>query len=256
MKIAVSGKGGVGKTSVSASLAKLFAREGRRVYAVDADPDASLGLALGIPDDILAKVIPLIDMEEVIKAKSAGGGLLYSLNPDVDDILDEYSISVGNIRFLRMGAIKPGGSACYCRENAFLFSVVDSLILDKDDVVILDMGAGIEHLTRGTSKGMDLMIVVTEPSKTSVQTARVVMQLAKDLGIEVTKVIANKIHAPKEEAFIQAQFTAEELLGVIRFDDELLDVALGNETDILTGVFKASMEEIFERVVNQWKDKQ
>jgi len=256
LKIAVSGKGGVGKTSVSASLAKLFAREGRRVYAVDADPDASLGLALGIPDDILAKVIPLIDMEDVIKEKSAGGGLLYTLNPDVDDILDEYSISVGNIRFLRMGAIKPGGSACYCRENSFLFSVVDSLILDKDDVVILDMGAGIEHLTRGTSKGMDLMIVVTEPSKTSVQTARVVMQLAKDLGIEVTKVIANKIHAPKEEAFIQAQFTAEELLGVIRFDDELLDVALGNETDILTGAFKASMEEIFERVVKQWKDKQ
>lgn len=248
VKIAVSGKGGVGKTSVSASLAKLFAREGRRVYAVDADPDASLGLALGIPDDVLAKVIPLIDMEEVIKKKNSGGGLFYSLNPEVDDILDEYSISVGNIRFLRMGAVKPGGSACYCRENSFLFSVIDALILDKDDVVILDMGAGIEHLTRGTSKGVDLMIVVTEPSKTSVQTARVVMQLAKDLGIEVTKIIANKIRSPKEEAFIQEQFTAQELLGVIRFDDDLLDVALGNETDILTGAFKVTMEEIYLRL--------
>ncbi len=253
MKIAVSGKGGVGKTSVSASLAKLFARDGRRVYAVDADPDASLGLALGIPDDILAKVIPLIDMEEVIKAKSAGGGLLYSLNPDVDDVLDEYSISVGNIKFLRMGAVKPGGSACYCRENAFLYSVIDALILDKDDVVILDMGAGIEHLTRGTSKGMDLMIVVTEPSKTSVQTARVVMKLADDLGIEVVKVIANKIRSPKEEKFIQEQFTAQELLGVIRFDDDLLDVALGNGADILTGAFKATMEEIYAQIGANFK---
>jgi CO dehydrogenase maturation factor len=115
-------------------------------------------------------------------------------------------------------------------------------------VVILDMGAGIEHLTRGTSKGVDLMIVVTEPSKTSVQTARVVMQLAKDLGIEVAKVIANKIRSPKEETFIQQQFAPQELLGVIRFDDELLDVALGNGEDILTGAFKVTMEEIYARI--------
>lgn len=141
------------------------------------------------------------------------------------------------------------------RENAFLFSVVDALILDKDDVVILDMGAGIEHLTRGTSKGVDLMLVVTEPSKTSVQTARVVMQLANDLGIEVTKVIANKIRSPKEETFIQEQFTTQELLGVIRFDDELLDVALGNEADILTGAFKTTMEEIYGRIVTGCKVK-
>ncbi|BBB89845.1 MAG TPA: AAA family ATPase [Methylomusa anaerophila] len=255
MKIALSGKGGVGKTSISASLAKLFSRDGHRVYAVDADPDASLGLALGIPDDILAKVVPLIEMQDVIKEKSAGGGAFYSLNPEVDDVLDEYSISVGNIKFLRMGGVKPGGSACYCRENSFLYSVIDSLLLNKDDVVILDMGAGIEHLTRGTSKGVDLMVVVTEPSKTSVKTARVVMQLAEDLGIEVIKVVANKIRSPKEEAFITEQFAADELLGMIRFDDDLLDVALGEgEQDILTGAFKASMEEIYLRVKG-WKDK-
>ena len=160
------------KTSVSASLAKLFAQNGYRVYAVDADPDASLGLALGIPDEALAKVVPLIEMQEVIKGKSSGGGAFYSLNPDVDDVLEQYSIVHGNIHFLRMGGIKPGGSACYCRENSFLYAVVDALLLGKDDVVILDMGAGIEHLTRGTSKGVDMMVVVSEPSKTSTQTAK------------------------------------------------------------------------------------
>ena len=249
MKIAVSGKGGVGKTSVSASLAKLFARNGCRVYAVDADPDASLGLALGISDEVLSKVVPLIEMQEVIKEKSSGGGAFYSLNPDVDDILERFSVVHGNIHFLRMGGIKPGGSACYCRENSFLYAVVDALLLGKDDVVILDMGAGIEHLTRGTSKGMDMMVVVTEPSKTSVQTARVVMQLARDLGVGVTKVIGNKIRSPKEETFLREQFSKDELLGLIRFDDELLDVAMGNgEQEILTGGFKASMEEIFSQI--------
>jgi len=174
LKIAVSGKGGVGKTSVSAALTKLFARSGYKVIAVDADPDASLGISLGISDEELAKIVPLSEMEDVIKKKSAGGGAYYTLNPQVDDVLEEYSIRRGNIKFLRMGAIKPGGSACYCKENTFLYAVVDALILDQNDVVILDMGAGIEHLTRGTSKGMDLMIIVTEPSKTSVQTAAVV----------------------------------------------------------------------------------
>ena len=247
MKIAVSGKGGVGKTTVSASLAKLFANDGHRVYAVDGDPDASLGGALGFSDDVLAKVVPLIDMQDVIKEKiSQGGGAFYSLNPQVDDILDTYSIELGNIKFLRMGGVKQGGSSCYCRENTFLHAVVDALLLDQNDVVILDMGAGIEHLTRGTSKGVDMMIVVTEPTRTSVQTAKVVQQLAKDLGVKVIKVIGNKIRSVKEEAFLREQFSEDELLGVIRFDDVLLEVALEEGvTDIPEGNFKQALEQMY-----------
>lgn len=256
MKIAVSGKGGVGKTTVSASLAKLFASEGYHVYAVDGDPDASLGSALGIPDEQLAKMVPLIDMQDVIKEKiSQGGGAFYSLNPQVDDILDEYSITHGNIKFLRMGGVKQGGSTCYCRENTFLHAVVDALLLEKDDVVILDMGAGIEHLTRGTSKGVDMMIVVTEPTRTSVQTAKVVQQLARDLGVQVIKVIGNKIRSSKEEAFLREQFTEEELLGLIHFDDVMLDAALEEGvTDIPEGNFKKALEQVYVSIVKRFKN--
>lgn len=247
MKIAVSGKGGVGKTTVSASLAKLFASNGHRVFAVDGDPDSSLGSALGFSDHVLAEVVPLIDMQDVIKDRiSQGGGAYYSLNPQVDDILEQYSLKQGNIQFLRMGGVKQGGSSCYCRENTFLHAVVDSLLLEQDDVVILDMGAGIEHLTRGTSKGVDMMIVVTEPTRTSVQTAKVVQKLAQDIGVEVIKVIGNKIRSPKEEAFLREQFTAQELLGLIHFDDVMLDVALEEGvTEIPEGNFKKALEEIY-----------
>lgn len=148
MKIAVSGKGGVGKTTISAYFAKRFAKEGYQVYAVDADPDLSLGTVLGIENSDIANLKPIVDMRDVIAAKSGGGGSFYSLNPDVDDVLDEYAINLGNIKFFKMGAVKQGGSSCYCRENSFLNSLMNSLLLKKNDVVVLDMGAGIEHLTR------------------------------------------------------------------------------------------------------------
>src|SRR5690242_7570573 len=119
MKVAISGKGGVGKTTVSSNLAKLFARDGLNVYAVDADPDSNLGLALGIDEDVLDKVRPLIEMKDVIDSKM-GDRFIYSLNPEVNDIADRFSIGHGKIKFLRMGGIKQGNSECYCRENTFL----------------------------------------------------------------------------------------------------------------------------------------
>lgn len=226
MKIAVSGKGGVGKTTVSANLAKIFAARGYNVYAVDADPDSSLGLALGIDDETLSKIKPVIEMREVIGDKM-GDGALYTLNPLVNDVADKFSIGINGIKFLRMGGVKKGGSDCYCRENTFLKAIVNSLLLDTKDVVILDMGAGIEHLTRGTSRGVDLMVIVTEPGKSSVQTARVVEQLAKDLHIKEIRFIANKIRTDKEEAFIRENFKPEELLGVIHYDEAISEKSMG-----------------------------
>ncbi|KPU43809.1 light-independent protochlorophyllide reductase iron-sulfur ATP-binding protein [Oxobacter pfennigii] len=226
MKIAVSGKGGVGKTTVSANLAKLFAQKGYNVYAVDADPDSSLGLALGIDETELSKIKPIIDMRDDI-SKIAGDGAMYTLNPAVNDLADKFSINIDGIKFLRMGGIKQGGSDCYCKENTFLKAIVNSLLLDTNDVVILDMGAGIEHLTRGTSKGVDLMIIVTEPGKSSVQTARIVENLAKDLMVKDIKFIANKVRTPKEEEFIKVNFKPEELLGVIHYDEVISEKSMG-----------------------------
>lgn len=249
MKIAVSGKGGVGKTTVSANLARLFAVKGCKVYAVDADPDSSLGLALGLDEKLLAGVKPLIDMREFI-GETVGDGALYTLNPLVDDVVDKYSIITGNIRFLRMGGIKQGGSSCYCRENTFLKAVVNSLLLDTGDVVILDMGAGIEHLTRGTSGGVDLMLIVTEPGKSSVQTARVVEKLARELQVKNVKFIANKIRNEKEEQFICSNFSPEELLGMVHYDEAIAEKAMGLGNASQT-VDNSELEELLAKIVNE-----
>ena len=226
MKIAVSGKGGVGKTTISASLAKLFVQKGYNVYAVDADPDSSLGLALGISEEDLSQIKPVIEMRDTI-SQIAGDGALFALNPAVNDLVDKFSININGIKFLRMGGIKQGGSSCYCKENTFLRAIVNSLLLDVNDVVILDMGAGIEHLTRGTARGVDLMLIVTEPGISSASTARIVEKLSRDLQVKDIKFIANKVRNIKEETFIKENFNEQELLGIVHYDEIISDRSMG-----------------------------
>lgn len=251
MKIAVSGKGGVGKTTVASNLARLFRKEGFRVYAVDADADSSLGLALGIDEKDLDKMKPMIEMKDLI-GEIAGEGALYTLNPDVDSIIRQYSVDFEGIRFLRMGGIKKGGSSCYCRENTFLKALMNSLIMDTQDIVILDMGAGIEHLTRGTSASVDLMLAVTEPGKASVQTARNVEWLAKELGVKEVKFIANKIRSEREREFIELNFRPDELLGMLRYDDEIAERSMGYGRQSLT-VENQELENLLYKIVNKAK---
>ncbi len=255
MKIAVSGKGGVGKTTVSSNLVKLFSNDGHLVYAVDADPDVSLGTALGLPEDKVNKLTPLVEMKEVIKEKSQGGGAFYSLNPEVDDVIEKYSLKEGNVLFFRMGGIKQGGASCYCKENSFLGSVLNNLLYDKDDVVILDMSAGIEHLTRGTSQGVDLLLVVTEPSRVSVQTSKVVQKLAKELGIKKVKIIGNKVRSAKEEEFLKSQFSLGDVIGIIPFDEEVLELAMeeGKGTLQQEGAVKG-MDVIYRDILREVKE--
>lgn len=227
MKIAVSGKGGVGKTTVSANLAKLFAKRGYSVIAVDADPDSSLGFALGLDEEALATIRPIIEKQDLVLEK-AGDGAMYSLNPLVDDVAERFSIETpSGIRFLRMGGVKKGGSTCYCRENTFLKAVVNSLILDAKDVVIMDMGAGIEHLTRGTSSCVDEILVVVEPGLNSIHTGRVVQELAQDLGVPKSLFVANKVRSERDEAFVRQHFAPAELLGMIHMSDEIADKGMG-----------------------------
>lgn len=255
MKIAVSGKGGAGKTTLAANLIYCFSREGYKVFAVDADPDANLGLNLGLDPHELEKVKPLIEMKEVIEAKTGGGGAFYDLSPQVDDVLEQYSLKKGNISFLVMGAVKQGGTACYCRENSFLHAVINSLLLDKDEVVLLDMSAGIEHLTRGTAGGVDLLLVVTEPNRAGIKTANNVIKLAQDLGIKGVKIIGNKIRKVEEEQIIRAAFPQDSLLGFIPFTERIweravsAEIPLFEDKDLLPG-----MNGIYERILEEVKN--
>ncbi len=248
MKIAVSGKGGVGKTTVSAGLINYFAEKGNRVFAVDADPDVSLGTVLGLSSESVDNLKPIVDMREVIKEKSGGGGAFFNLNPDVNDVIEDFTVSKNNINFLKMGAIKQGGSACYCRENSVLNALLNRVVLKEKQYVLLDMGAGIEHLTRGTANGVDIMIVVTEPSQVSVQTARTVEKLAKEIGIKNIKFIGNKIRNLKEEDFLNSKLQPNNILGFIHYSDEILDAALDIENS--SGSFiPEELKDIAEKVI-------
>lgn len=251
MKIAITGKGGVGKTTLAAGLAKLFAQRGYQVYAVDADPDISLGTTLGVSEEKLAAQPPLIEMRELIKERTGAGGALYILNPQVDDVLDKYSIDIGNIKLLRMGAYKQAGTACYCPENSFLNAVVNSLLLGNRDIVILDFGAGIEHLTRGTAKGVDLMLIVTEPTKVSVDTARVIKNLAKETGVSKIKIIGNKVRNAREKEFLLNSFNEDEVLGILDYSEELWEQSMLDDPQGLEETLVYSASNIFNKIIEE-----
>ena len=252
MKIAISGKGGVGKTTFAANLARWLSQKGFTVLAVDADPDASLGTVLGISDDVLADLKPIVDMKELIEERMGGSGAYYPLNPNVDDILDDYCISLGALRFFRMGNIKGGGTSCYCKENSFLQALVNSLILGEQDTVILDMGAGIEQLTRGTALGVDVLVIVTEPTKVSAQTVKVIQKLALDLGIPHVVVVGNKVRNLKDENFLQDHFSTEQLIGIIPYSDELLEMSIDTGNDELPGgSLGVQLNTIYQRILDE-----
>ena len=225
MKLAIGGKGGSGKTTLAAGLCMFLAGQGYQVYAVDADPDASLGLALGFPPRLLDGLVPLIEMKEVIEDR-AGSGLFFILNPRVDDLLDRFSVRHGDIRLLHMGSVKPGGSECYCNEASFLRAVLTALFLNREDQVVMDMGAGIEGFTRGTARGVDLLIIVSESSLAGVKSARTIAELAADLGIPRVGAVGNKVRNSSERAFLESRLDGIEILGYLRHDEEVLERAL------------------------------
>lgn len=251
MKIAIAGKGGVGKTTLAAGFCVFLARRGYQVYAVDADPDVSLGVALGFPSWLLDSLQPLIEMKDLVEERTGGGAYLV-LNPQVDDLVARYACRHENISLLRMGGIKPGGSECYCKESSFLRAVLGSLLLGEEDVVVLDMGAGIEGLTRGTARGVDLLVVVAEPTPVSFRTARVITSLAGDLGIARIGTVVNKVRNQAERDFIAASGEGLQVLGCLSYDEEVLDRALAGGDGppaVLAGRLYADLEGVGARIL-------
>jgi len=219
MKLAIAGKGGVGKTTLASLLAMVYSDEGRRVIAIDADPDANLALALGIPGDEASKIVPIVELHDLIEertgAKPGTTGTFFKLNPKVDDIPERFSAQRDNIRVMLMGTVKGGGTGCVCPESAFLRNLMSHVLFERSEVVILDMDAGLEHLGRGTTRGVDAFIVVVEPGQRSLQTAEAVRRLAADLGIARCYVVGSKTRSEADRRFISDGLTGFEVLGFI-----------------------------------------
>jgi len=225
MKIAISGKGGVGNTTLAAMLINYFRDQGKKVLAVDADPDANLALALGVTDP--ENIVPLSQMREMVaeRTESQPGkmGGFFKLNPKVDDIPEKYARQLDGIKLIVMGGVKKGGSGCICPESVLLRTLVTHMVLLRDEVVVMDMEAGIEHLGRATAKGVDWLIVVVEPGRRSVETALHVRQLAVDLGLHRVAVVGNKIRREADEAFLRKNLPDLPFLGFIPFDERIIE---------------------------------
>jgi len=228
MKLAVSGKGGVGKTTFSSLLARTLSDRGKTVLAIDADPDANLAAALGIAD--ADKVVPIADMKELIFERTGAQpgtiGGFFKLNPKVDDIPETLSVRLDNIMLMRLGSVKKGGSGCLCPESTLLKALVTHVVLGRDEVVIMDMEAGIEHLGRATAQAVDKLIVVVEPGRRSIDTAEHIRRLASEIHLKQIAIVGNKIRGPKDEAFLRKHLPDFEFLGFMPYDETLIEADL------------------------------
>jgi CO dehydrogenase maturation factor len=237
MKIAISGKGGVGKTLLAAFLSQTFAKSGYSVIAIDADPDANLAATLGFhnPEEI-TPISELSDLiEERVGVRPGQSGAFFKLNPKVDDLPEKYSVKLDGIRIMAMGRIKRGGTGCYCPEGALLQALLSHLLVQRNEVVILDMEAGIEHLSRGTTKAVDKLIIVVEPGRRSLETAQTINKLAHDLGLHNIALVGNKIRSESDMEFITSSLPGLEILGFIPYDPAITEAELADRS-----IFSAS----------------
>ena len=230
MKIAISGKGGVGKTLLAALLSRIFTESGYSVLAIDADPDANLAATLGFPHP--EKIVPISEMKDLVAertgARPGKADVYFKLNPKVDDLPEKFWAEHDGIRLMVMGRIKRGGSGCYCPENVLLKALVNHLLLARDEVIILDMEAGIEHLGRATASAVDKLIIVVEPGRRSLETANTINKLAQDISLQNIAIVGNKVRSQTEKEFLISNLPNFQFLGFIPYDQAIVDADLAN----------------------------
>ena len=228
MKIAISGKGGVGKTTFASFLIRALADRGKRVLAIDADPDANLAQALGVENS--EEIVPISNMKELIEERTAAKvgtmGSFFKLNPKVDDLPDKLSLEVDGVRVMVLGGVKKGGAGCICPESTLLKNLVRHIVLARNEAIVLDMEAGLEHLGRGTAMAVDNLIVVVEPGRRSIETAYQVRRLAEDIGLKKLSLVGNKVRSDKDRAFLEDQMPDFHFIGFIPFGSDIIEADL------------------------------
>ncbi len=233
MKIAITGKGGVGKTTLAGTLARSFAEDGFSVLAIDADPDMNLASAIGIVDP----PTPLAEHKRLIEERAGTGiGGVFKLNPKVDDLIERFGVTEHNVSMLTVGTIDKGGSGCMCPASSLLRALLRHVLLREQSIVILDMEAGIEHLGRGTARGVDLMIVVVEPGSRSIETAARIQRLGGEIGIEELAAVINKANERDLDA-ISAHLDrlGIPLIGAIPYDERLIQADMSGQAPFDVG---------------------
>jgi len=222
MKLAITGKGGVGKTTIAAAIALILAKRGQKVLAVDADPDANLASALGIPYSKHTRIRTIAQEKKLIEERTGSGNSgMFKLNPEVSDIAEKFAFQHEGVDLVVLGAVRAGGAGCACPESAFLRALVQDLVLRRNESLVLDMEAGIEHLGRATARGVDAFIAVAEPGQRSVATIRRIAQMAREIGIEKTYVVINGIKNSMDADFLSRELCDFEIIAQIPYHDAI-----------------------------------
>jgi len=226
MKIAISGKGGVGKTTLAGVMARILAHRGRKVLAIDADPDSNLASAIGLSKEALSKLSPIASMTSMIEertgAKKGSYGAMFKLNPKVDDLPDDMGVSYQGVKLLLLGCIPQGGGGCFCPENVLLKNLVRHLLVQREEALIIDMEAGLEHLGRGSTGYVDALIIVVEPGQRAMNTARQIKKLGEDLKIKNIMIVGNKVNSEEDRQLIEEQLSDFPVLGHMSFNPKIL----------------------------------
>ena len=244
MKIAITGKGGSGKTTIAACLARVYADRGYRVIAVDADPTLNLSILFGYED-----IKPISEMKSLVNERSVVSGVLVRMNPKVNDLIDRYSIKISkNLRLLVSGTVRKAGSGCLCPENSLLRSLLQELVLKRNEIVILDMEAGLEIMSRGTIRNIDAILAITEPNYGSVNVTKKILKFASELGIKNSYVIANKIKDEKEYRYLSQEF---DIFYRFPFIDEVQRSSMYGELSTKNSIFYRQMNELSGRLIDK-----
>ncbi|MDD9301118.1 MAG: AAA family ATPase [Desulfobacter sp.] len=226
LKLAFGGKGGVGKTTVTSLIARTIAaiKKETSVIAIDADPVANLAAGLGI--DETQPITPVAELSDLIAERTGAQpgtmGGFFTINPRVDDIPDRFSIEKDGVKLLVMGTVQQGGSGCICPEATILKALMNHLVLARNEVVVMDMEAGVEHLGRATSGSVDALVVVVNPGKRSRVAADKIRKLGQDIGIKNIVVLGNRVKSEEDKTLIRESMGDYEILGFLPELDEIV----------------------------------